>query len=237
MEEDTGPKSQCVNCALLVDSVDADNMESLASHLTTFLIPGVFFLGIALRCYTIQIAQIFTQEKPKSNSGEYTAHKLGKKLIEQPLNQGLPCANSWNIWEVWLLPTQLRRPTCWWYNDDLNMRMWRMCDPHLLRRLMMPCCANWWQAASDSQLQKPQSVWATYIISTPFTKRTALKDDKGHFKFSLIYQILSLCQLMQIGSVSLRVVHQKLFPFAIELSCQLQCLNCKRVLAHFMLWS
>ena len=49
--EDTGPKSQCVNCALLVDSVDADNMENLASQLTTFLIPGVFFLGIALRCY------------------------------------------------------------------------------------------------------------------------------------------------------------------------------------------
>ena len=42
--EDTGPKSQCVNCALLVDSVDADNMENLASQLTTFLIPGVFFL-------------------------------------------------------------------------------------------------------------------------------------------------------------------------------------------------
>ena len=78
--------------------------------------------------------------------------------------------------------------------------MWRMCDPQLLRRLMMPCCANWWQAASDSQLQKPLSVWATYIISTPFTKRTALKDDKGHFKFSLIYQILSLCQLMHMGS-------------------------------------
>ena len=47
--EDTGPKSQCVNCALLVDSVDADNMEKMASQLTTFLIPGVFFLGIALR--------------------------------------------------------------------------------------------------------------------------------------------------------------------------------------------
>ena len=51
--EDTGPKSQCVNCALLVDSVDAaDNMEKMALQITTFLIPGLFFLGIALRCCT-----------------------------------------------------------------------------------------------------------------------------------------------------------------------------------------
>ena len=34
----------------------------------------------------------------------------------------------------------------------------------------------------------------------PSQKRTALKDDKEHFKFSLIYQILSLCQLMHMGS-------------------------------------
>ena len=51
--EDTGPKSQCVNCALLVDSVDADSTEKMASQLTTFLIPGIFFLGIALRCFII----------------------------------------------------------------------------------------------------------------------------------------------------------------------------------------
>jgi len=55
--EDTGPKSQCVNCALLVDSVDADNMESLAPHLTTFLIPGVFFLGIALRWWFLLLSK------------------------------------------------------------------------------------------------------------------------------------------------------------------------------------
>jgi len=57
MEEDTGPKSQCVNCALLVDSVDADNMENLALQLTTFLIPGVFFLGIALRWWFLLLSK------------------------------------------------------------------------------------------------------------------------------------------------------------------------------------
>ena len=46
--EDTGPKSECVNCALLVNSVDERNMVDMAL-VTTFLIPGVFFLGIALR--------------------------------------------------------------------------------------------------------------------------------------------------------------------------------------------
>ena len=129
-------------------------------------------------------------------------HKLkkGKKLIERPLNQGLPCANLFNIWEVWHLPTQLCRLTFWWYNGDVVVVMWwcsaelgiiwGMCDPLLLRRLMMPCCANWWHAASDSELQKPLSGWAIYIISTPFTNKMALKDDKGHFEFSLIYQII-----------------------------------------------
>ena len=46
--DDTGPKSECVNCALLVNSVEERNMVDLAL-VTTFLIPGVFFLGIALR--------------------------------------------------------------------------------------------------------------------------------------------------------------------------------------------
>ena len=46
--DDTGPKSECVNCALLVNSVGERNMVDMAL-VTTFLIPGVFFLGIALR--------------------------------------------------------------------------------------------------------------------------------------------------------------------------------------------
>ena len=46
--DDTGPKSECVNCALLVNSVDERNMVDMAL-VTTFLVPGVFFLGIALR--------------------------------------------------------------------------------------------------------------------------------------------------------------------------------------------
>ena len=45
---DTGPKSECVNCALLVNAVDERNIVDMAL-VTTFLIPGVFFLGIALR--------------------------------------------------------------------------------------------------------------------------------------------------------------------------------------------
>ena len=44
----TGPKSECVNCALLVNSVEERNMVDMAL-VTTFLVPGVFFLGIALR--------------------------------------------------------------------------------------------------------------------------------------------------------------------------------------------
>ena len=79
--DDTGPKSQCVNCALLVDSVDVDSMEleKMASQLTTFLVPGVFFLGIALRCFIMFRTNIFLRKKPKSNSAQFTAHKVGEE--------------------------------------------------------------------------------------------------------------------------------------------------------------
>ena len=83
--EDTGPKSQCVNCALLVDSVDAaDNMEKMALQLTTFLIPGLFFLGIALRCCTEFQSSDHTNinTRKKSDLSQFMANKLREKEIK-----------------------------------------------------------------------------------------------------------------------------------------------------------
>jgi len=54
--DDTGPKSECVNCALLVNSVGERNMVDMAL-VTTFLIPGVFFLGIALRWWFLLLCK------------------------------------------------------------------------------------------------------------------------------------------------------------------------------------
>ena len=45
---DSGPVSQCVNCALVVDRLEQLEEVELGP-LPVFLIPGVFFLALGLR--------------------------------------------------------------------------------------------------------------------------------------------------------------------------------------------
>ena len=46
---DSGPVSQCVNCALVVDRLEELELELELGPLAVFLIPGVFFLALGLR--------------------------------------------------------------------------------------------------------------------------------------------------------------------------------------------
>ena len=111
--EDTGPKSQCVNCALLVDSVDEDDMEKMAS-VTTFLVPGIFFLGIAIRsCTKLQSPDHTNIYKIIFGPIHFTCHKLREKETRRAAVKSRSHVRTLsNIWDVWPMPTLLRRITC-----------------------------------------------------------------------------------------------------------------------------
>ena len=181
--EDTGPKSRCVNCALLVDSVDEDDMEKMAS-VTTFLVPGIFFLGIAIRsCTKLQSPDHTNIYKIRFGPIHFTCHKLREKETRRAAVKSRSHVRTLsNIWDVWPMPTLLRRITCWWWNwwQDVvggtefgytqhtccNCNIWVMFGRWAqlqLRRLIIPCCANWWLWIAKAP------VWARYIISTPVT--------------------------------------------------------------------